>query len=327
MRRDVPLDFGKHRQMVAHIGQCMIPQRRRKVHQSRPGVRAPGCRRVCSLCVLAHDMVVLVLCRLAQSWRSDNGHKQRECESGMGVHVDLLDRGCWLPASIAAMCQALYDYNHMKTRVAGRLLPDGPESGLSPLAGVVPRACVVPAGTTLFHMGDSARGIFVLAEGAMRLVRVTPDGVAVTIHQVRPGETFAEASLFGTRYHCDAIADVDSVVGLYPRAKLTAQLRGNPDVLWNFARELAHRLQGLRQRYELKQIRSAPERVLQFMRLRGGDKGRFRVTGRLKDIAAELGLTHEALYRTLAALERRKLITRSEGSFCLVGESRPRVSD
>lgn len=221
----------------------------------------------------------------------------------------------------------MYDYNHMTTKVAGIFLPDEIESGLPPLAGVVPRPCVVLAGTTLFHKGDCAKGIFVLAAGAMRLVRVTPDGAAVTLHLVRPGETFAEASLFGKHYHCDAIADVDSVVGLYSRAKLTAQLRGNPDALWNFSRELARRLQGLRQRYELKQIRSASERVLQYMRLRCADKGRSRVTGRLKDIATELGLTHEALYRTLASLERRKLIIRSEGSFCLAGEGRPRVSD
>ncbi len=56
----------------------------------------------------------------------------------------------------------------------------------------------------------------------MRLVRVTPDGTAVTLHRVLPGEMFAEASLFGKHYHCDAIADVDSVVGLYPQAILTA---------------------------------------------------------------------------------------------------------
>ena len=30
----------------------------------------------------------------------------------------------------------------------------------------------------------------------------------------------------------------------------------------------------------------------------------FELRGTLKDLAAELGLTHEALYRTLAALER-----------------------
>jgi len=200
-------------------------------------------------------------------------------------------------------------------------LPDKPEPGpLPPLAGVTPIRRAIAAGDTLFHKGDRTAGIFVLAEGAIRLARVTPDGAMVTLHQARPGETFAEASLFGTHYHCNAIADADSVVGLYPQAALVARLRDDPEALWNFSRELALRLQSLRQRYELKQIRSASERVFQFLLLRCNDAGCFHATGTLKDVATELGLTHEAFYRALSTLERCKLISRQQGSISLVGK-------
>jgi len=67
----------------------------------------------------------------------------------------------------------------------------------------------------------------------------------------------------------------------------------------------------MRQRYELKQIRSAPERVLQLLRLRCDDAGVYRASGTMKDMAAELGLTHEALYRAMAALEKNGRIHRS----------------
>ena len=40
--------------------------------------------------------------------------------------------------------------------------------------------------------------------------------------------------------------------------------------------------------------------------------------GSLKDLANELGLTHEALYRTLAALERASEIKRSKGRIFLL---------
>ena len=40
--------------------------------------------------------------------------------------------------------------------------------------------------------------------------------------------------------------------------------------------------------------------------------------GNLKDLANELGLTHEALYRTLAALERAGEIKRSKGRIILL---------
>lgn len=219
--------------------------------------------------------------------------------------------GC---SSVAVIHLGAYDYNHMKIKAA--------ENSLPLLAGVTPTLRNVPAGTTLFRLGDPTIGIFLLVEGSMRLVRVTSDGGAVTLHQARSGETFAEASLFSNVYLCDALADTDCVIGLYPKTQLTSQLRGNPDALWNFTQELAHRLLGLCQRYELKQIRSAPERVLQFLRLRCDEEGHFRATGTLKEVATELGLTHEAFYRALATLERQQLISRPEGNLCLAPDRR-----
>lgn len=200
---------------------------------------------------------------------------------------------------------------------------DAADISLPLLAGVTPLLRELAAGAALFRQGDRTIGIFVLQRGAVRLVRVTPDGTAVTLHLARPGEMFAEASLFATHYHCDAIADCDSVAGLYPKAALTARLRQDPEALWKFSAELARRLQGLRQRYELKQIRSAPQRVLQFLRLRGDEQGRYAYNGALKDLAAEVGLSHEALYRTLAALERQGLISRPTGGLCLLTGRRP----
>jgi DNA-binding IclR family transcriptional regulator len=73
-------------------------------------------------------------------------------------------------------------------------------------------------------------------------------------------------------------------------------------------------VQVLRSRLENRQIRSARERILQFLRLRCDPEGMWRREGSLKHLAEEIGLTHEALYRALAALEHEGRITRtSEG--------------
>ena len=67
----------------------------------------------------------------------------------------------------------------------------------------------------------------------------------------------------------------------------------------------------LRTRVEQRNIRSARERVRHFLMLNVGPDGRtVKLRGTLKDLAAEIGLTHEALYRTLASLERYGEITR-----------------
>lgn len=189
-----------------------------------------------------------------------------------------------------------------------------PETGDVPsIAGVRPVPRHLAAGAFLFRQGDRTVGMYFLRSGRLRMQRVTPDGGAVSLHIVRPGETCAEASLFSARYHCDMLAETDAEVWLYPKRELVKSLRGNPEDLWDFAGGLARGLQGMRQRYELKQIRSAPERVLQLLRLRCDDSGAYRAIGSLKDMAAELGLTHEALYRAMAVLERGKRIRRGAG--------------
>lgn len=179
------------------------------------------------------------------------------------------------------------------------------------IAGVVPTVRQLAAGTILFRQGDKTFGIFRLISGRITLNRVTPAGTEVVMHTVRSGELFAEASMFSTHYHCDALAIQDSEVLFYPNVELARQLQENAGELWAFTAELAQRVQGLRARLEIRQIRSAPERVLQSVRLRCDSSGVWKMDGTLKQFAEEIGLTHEALYRALATLERERAIVRN----------------
>ena len=188
---------------------------------------------------------------------------------------------------------------------------------LDSIAGVAPALRHVAAGEYLFRQGKATFGIFRLLQGRIRLVRVSADGTEVSMHGVRRGELFAEASLFSARYHCDAEATMDSEVLVYPRAELAQRLHDDREALWAFTGELARRVQGLRSLLELRQTRSAPERVLQFLRLRSDAQGVVRPDDSLKRLAEEVGLTHEAFYRALATLEREGAIKRSPGEIRL----------
>jgi CRP-like cAMP-binding protein len=186
------------------------------------------------------------------------------------------------------------------------------------LAGVAPIPRRLAAGEWLFRQGDATFGIFFVAAGRLRMQRVTPDGATVVMHFARAGEMLAEASLFSERYQCEVVAESEGIVWVYPKRELTQALRNDPDSLWSFAASLACGLHGLRLRYELKQVRSAQQRVLQLLRLRCDANGVFRCDGSLQDLAAELGLTREALYRALAALEKRGAIERTKEQLRLV---------
>jgi len=185
------------------------------------------------------------------------------------------------------------------------------------MAGVVPSRRALAAGECLFRQGDRCFGIFLVGRGRVRLQRITPEGSVVSIHLARSGEMFAEASLFSERYHCDAVAEVAGEIWCYPKDALAARLRSEPEALWAFTRDLARHVQTVRLRYEIKHVRSASERVLQFLRLQCAADGVFNLTGALKDVAAEVGLTHEAFYRALAALVQQGRIKRSAGSISL----------
>lgn len=186
--------------------------------------------------------------------------------------------------------------------------------------GVAPRQRRLATGEPLFRRGEPTVGVFFLAAGRLRMQRATPDGATVSVHVARVGELFAEASLFAERYHCDAVAETDCMVWHYPKDVLIAYLRGDPEALWRFAGDMARGLHRLRQRYELKQTRGAPERVLQYLRLACEADGVYRREGAWKELAAELGLTHEALYRALATLEKQARIAREENGLRLIGK-------
>jgi len=173
-------------------------------------------------------------------------------------------------------------------------------------------------GELLFRQGDPATAIYKVESGRLRLIRRTVDDHLVILHTARRGEFFAEASLFADAYHCDAAAAAQSSVRVYPKEIVINILRTDPALAEAFLARLARQLQELRARMELRNIRSARDRVLQYLRLRAGIGGRsIALDGELQDIAAAIGITREVLYRTLAALETEGHLTRTETAILL----------
>lgn len=174
------------------------------------------------------------------------------------------------------------------------------------------------AGEELFRRGERAVAIFSVESGRLRLVRRTIEDHLVILHTASAGEFFAEAALFAKAYHCDAVAVLPSRLRVYPKAKLLAAMRAEPTLHEAFTASLAHQLQALRARLEMRNIRSARARLLQYLALVASPDGRtVRLDAPLQDIAGELGLSREALYRTLAKLESDGLVARTKTTIVL----------
>lgn len=187
-----------------------------------------------------------------------------------------------------------------------------------PLTGLAEVRTLGP-GELVFRSGSAARHVHFLAQGRVTLSRFGPQGEPVAIHVAQTGEYFAEASLHSDRYHCDAVVVVPSVVASIPSPGLRELLCRDPEFAMQWVAILSRQLRQTRARVERLSLKGAADRVRHLLLIEGkGAAHRYTVRGSVKDLAAELGLTHEALYRTLAAMERDGVIERRGSKFALM---------
>jgi CRP-like cAMP-binding protein len=171
------------------------------------------------------------------------------------------------------------------------------------------------AGEALFRQGKRPVGLYEIIGGKVRLVRVDRAGREAVLYTAGAGDTIAEASLFSAAYHCDAIATTEAVVRLYPKATVLAAFHRDAKAMQAFTAMLARQVMNLRTRLEQRNIHSARDRVRHYLAVNVGADGRtVALPGTLKDLAGDLGLTHEALYRTLAEMAADGEIERAKGT-------------
>lgn len=164
----------------------------------------------------------------------------------------------------------------------------------------------------LFRQGHKVTAIYFVETGRLRLERRTFDGRVLILGTTPAGEFFVEAALFADIFHCDAVATEPSRVRVYPKTAVLNVLRTDPGSAMSFLALVARQVIELRQQLELMKVRSAKDRVMLYLDFNAGPDGRtVNLRGQLQDVASELGMTREALYRTLASLEGAGAIERA----------------
>ncbi|MGY4501876.1 CRP-like cAMP-binding protein [Bradyrhizobium sp. GM24.11] len=179
----------------------------------------------------------------------------------------------------------------------------------SPLLAALPesarrltRSLEIQRQSTVFGRGDRPQAMFFVLAGEVRLLRRSRSGGEVVLQRTRRG-VLAEASLDQSTYHCDAVAAEPTRLLATQRRAFTAALavEGFRD---RWIAHLARELRKVRAQTERLSLKTARERIVHFIETEG-EAGVVDLNQSKKDWAAELGLTHEALYRTLAQMEKR----------------------
>jgi len=132
----------------------------------------------------------------------------------------------------------------------------------------------------------------------------------VILQRARSG-FLAEASLDQSAYHCDALAIVDCTLMCLPQKRFSEALSVE-NFRQSWIAHLSRELRRVRAQAERLSLKTARERVIHYLETEG-ERATIVLAHSKKQWAAELGLTHEALYRTLACLTRERLIA-LEGS-------------
>jgi CRP-like cAMP-binding protein len=161
-------------------------------------------------------------------------------------------------------------------------------------------------GDAVFRAGDSASAVIYLLSGELRLVRRSREGTEIVLQRTRGG-FFAEASMESGRYHCDAVAAEAGELLRFPARPFREALAHDATFRNAWIAHLAREVRSLRTQCERLSLNSATERILHYLESEGSN-GEVVLAQTKKTWAAELGLSHEALYRALRRLQDEKLI-------------------
>ncbi|AFY96976.1 Crp/Fnr family transcriptional regulator [Chamaesiphon minutus] len=168
------------------------------------------------------------------------------------------------------------------------------------------------AGEILFTQAELAEAVFVVESGCILLFNYTDDEQRVNHYRAKTGELFAELMLFHEKYLCTAIADTRSRVVVFPKQPFLKVLKHSPELTEALMLQLAKRLHESKMLLELRSIRSAHKRVLHYLQLLTSFQSNTLILDRpLKDIALDVGLTPEALSRSLKYLQELGVISRN----------------
>lgn len=187
-------------------------------------------------------------------------------------------------------------------------VPDALRRLLPPALLAQCRTHTAARGECLFRTGQRPAAMHHVHEGEVALQRTGEDGGTVVLQRVRHGFV-AEASLEAARYHCDAVVLAPAGLTRVPLAPLRQALQTDAAFAQRWIAMLNAELRRLRRQCERLALPTVEARLLHLLRTEGDAQG-LRIDGGLKSLAGELGITHEALYRCVARLEREGRLRR-----------------
>jgi CRP-like cAMP-binding protein len=170
-------------------------------------------------------------------------------------------------------------------------------------------------GDHLFNQGKKPNYMYFIVSGEVILTRANQHGEPITLQRCKGGFV-SEASLLTDVYHCDAVATHPGVAITLPIQSLRNALL-NSDFSLKWVQLLSKEIMRLRTQSERLGLKDIKSKLIHLIET-DGKAGTLHLQSDLKSMASEIGVTHEALYRALAALEKEGLLVRHQDALELL---------
>jgi CRP/FNR family transcriptional regulator len=211
------------------------------------------------------------------------------------------------------------------------LLSDLEEEELQRIAQVaIPRS--FPKGARVFHEGDTSDACYVIRSGEVRVTREHPDGRAIALATLGPGELVGELAMIdgGSRSaSVEALTDVELLA--VSAADMRSLLERNAGITAKLVVALTKRLRETNERISRQSFQTVPSRVAgvlsQLVSEENAEQGRDGVTIRMNqaDLAQLAGTSRESVSRFLAVLERAGVVRVGRGRVTVIEPHRLRA--
>lgn len=199
-----------------------------------------------------------------------------------------------------------------KEIIADSMLFSGlPEEQLDKVTAIAQER-IFGRGESIFFEGDPGEGFYMVAEGQVKIFKMSLEGKEQILHIFGPGEPFGEVPVFhGQPFPANALALSKTRLLYFPRRQFVELVTANPSLALNLLAMLSLRLRRFAAQIESLSLKEVPGRLAAYLVYLAEEQGSTRqVTLDIPkgQLASLLGTIPETLSRIFAKMTEEGLI-------------------
>lgn len=167
-------------------------------------------------------------------------------------------------------------------------------------------------GKTIFMEGDEGSGFYVVADGRVKVYKLSVEGKEHILHIYGPGNPIGEVPVFwGEHFPANALALVKSHLLYFPRKAFIDLIAANPSLSLNMLAVLSRRLREFTIQIENLSLKEVPGRLasyLIYLAKEQNQRDAVELTISKGQLASLLGTAPETLSRIFARMTAQGLI-------------------